>query len=412
MSEKSMTKEPPKGPIKWMRRRLLPTGAKFAALGGLGILVLWILGRVLTDQFAWSQYLWWIPPIWAIGSAWGLLALSAILGKLSLRTGGMILRPILMLACVGCSIFLVFGVWRMHRAVLAPAAVQQEGLRILHWNQSAYKAWDRAAPVIIPEDPDVVLIVNSRMNRHRVALVGELEYMAPSLEEYRVARGIKANFQPDHFTVQGQALVASKLPIIRTGTVWLERIVDPETAARKTGQHAWVMFIELDLSEKYPDGPSSMVIWLVDLPSEPTLWRMTSMRAAVERGLPRIQWNWGLGRDQLRRTVPRARSNHRRFQYAPRLFIIDRTRALDEGRLRTSRARSWEYMDAAHPQQVCAPADEVCGLAYRSHHDRVPLASDRLQARTPARWSPRHAGRGSCADPMSTPLVFRQPAQF
>jgi hypothetical protein len=274
-----MTKEPPKGIIKLIRRRLLPAGAKFAALGGLGILVLWVVGRVLTDQFAWSQYLWWVPPLWAVGSAWGLLVVSAVLGKFSLRTGGMILRPILMLACVGCTIFLVFGVWRMHRAVLGPQAAGQ-GLRILHWNQSAFKAWDKAAPVIVPEDADVVFIVNSRMNRHRVAMVGELEYMAPSEEEFRVAPGIKANFQPDHFTVQGQALVASKLPILRTATVWLEPIVDLETAQRKTGQHAWVMFIELDLREKYPDGPASMVVWLVDLPSEPTLWRMTSMRAA------------------------------------------------------------------------------------------------------------------------------------
>lgn len=277
-----MTKEPPRGLIKWMRRRALPAGAKFAALGGLGILVLWVLGRVLTDQYAWSQYLWWAPPIWAVGSAWGLLVVSAVLGKFALRPGGVILRPLLTLGCVASTVFLVFGIWRMHRAVLGPSPSTAPGIRVLHWNQSAYKAWDKAAPVITPEDADLILIVNSRRNRHRVRLVNELEYMAPSGEEFRVAAGIKANFQPDHFTVQGEALVASRFPILRTGTAYLERIVNPETAARKTGQRGWVMFIELDISECYPDdGPQIMMLWLVDLPSEPTLWRMTSMRAAV-----------------------------------------------------------------------------------------------------------------------------------
>ncbi len=274
-------KTPPKGPVNLIRRKILPKCAQLCAFVGLMILGVWVVGRVLTDQFSWSQYLWWIPPIWAIGSAWGLLVVSAVLGKFALRPGGMILRPLLLLACIGCSVFLVFGIWRMHRAVLGRPIVDAPSVRILHWNQSAFKGLDKATPVIVSQDPDLVLLVNSRGNRRRIDLIHQLEYMAPSEEEFRLRPGVRAHFQPDHFTIQGQALVASKLPIIRTGTVTLEQIVDLETASRKTGQHAWVMFIELDLRERFPDGPSSMMVWLVDLPSEPTLWRMTSMRTAV-----------------------------------------------------------------------------------------------------------------------------------
>src|SRR5690606_38825609 len=148
-----------------------------------------------------------------------LLIVSAILGRFALRPGGVVLRPLLMLACIACSVYLVFGIWRVHRVLTHHPVRGAQTLRVLHWNQSAYKAWDQAAPVILPEDADLVLIVNSRRNRHRIALVEQLAAaMAPSEEEFRVASGIKARFQPDHFTVQGEALVASKLPILRTGT--------------------------------------------------------------------------------------------------------------------------------------------------------------------------------------------------
>ncbi|MBL4590705.1 MAG: hypothetical protein JKY96_01970 [Phycisphaerales bacterium] len=277
-----MTKEPPKGPIKWMRRRLLPAGAKFAALGGLCLLVLWIVGRVLTDQYQWSQFLWWVPPIWAVGSAWILLAVSAVLGKFSLRTGGMILRPILTLACIGCSVFVVLGIWRMHRVfnVVTPVAGPAT-IRVLHWNQSAYNTKDKAVDFIVPVDADLVLIVNARRNQHRTSLIRALDQMAPSEEDERLYPGVRANFKPNHATIQGDALVLSRFPIIHTGTTWLDNIVDSEETSRPAGQRGWIMFVELDLSKRYPDGPSSMVVWIVDLPSEPMLWRMTSMQAAV-----------------------------------------------------------------------------------------------------------------------------------
>jgi len=272
--------EPPKGPIKLLRRRVLPALAKLCALAGLGILVLWILGRVLTDQYVWSQYLWWVPPLWAIGSAWVLLTLSAVLGRFALRPGGMILRPILTLGCVGCSVFLLVGIWRVHRIALAPAPADQT-LRVLHWNQSAYNTSDKAPPIIKAQEADLVLVVNARRNKSHKLLLESLSAMAPSDTDHRIVPGTRVNFEPNHVTVRGQALVASRFPILRTSMAYVNPSINPEEAVRPNGQSGWIMFIELDIRGLNPNGPGTMVVWLVDLPSEPMLWRMESMREAV-----------------------------------------------------------------------------------------------------------------------------------
>ncbi|MCA9302559.1 MAG: hypothetical protein KC996_00405 [Phycisphaerales bacterium] len=296
-----MTREPPRGPIKLLRRRVLPALAKLCALAGLFVLVLWIVGRVLTDQFVWSQYLWWVPPIWAIGSAWGLLVVSAVFGRFALRPGGIVLRPILMLGCVGCSVFLLIGIWRVQRVVFTPAPSPRESsLRVLHWNQSAYNTSDKAPPIIKAQDADLVLVVNARRNKSHKLLLESLSEMAPSDTDHRIVPGTRVNFDPNHVTVRGQALVASRYPILRTSTAYVNPEISPEDAVRPNGQSGWIMFIELDIHELDPQGPGTMVVWLVDLPSEPMLWRMESMREAVAAI---NRWNgvyWTIQDDQWR----------------------------------------------------------------------------------------------------------------
>lgn len=296
-----MTREPPRGPIKLLRRRVLPTLSKLLAFFGLCVLALWILGRVLTDQYVWSQYLWWVPAIWVIASAWVLLILSAIVGKFALRPGGMILRPILTLGCVGCTLFLLIGIWRVHRAFIPDSPIDRsQRLRVLHWNQSAYNTSDKAPPVILKEDADLVLVVNARRNKSHKLLLESLSAMAPSDEDHRIVPGTRVHFDPNHVTVRGHALVASRYPILRTSMAYVNPAIDPEEAVRPNGQSGWIMFIELDIRELDPDGKGTMVVWLVDLPSEPMLWRMESMREAVAAV---NRWNgvyWTLQDDQWR----------------------------------------------------------------------------------------------------------------
>jgi hypothetical protein len=67
----TQTRIAPKGAAGWLWRKILPAGAMLATLGGLVVLVLWIVGRVLTDRFGWSQWVWWVVGI--CGSVFGVL---------------------------------------------------------------------------------------------------------------------------------------------------------------------------------------------------------------------------------------------------------------------------------------------------------------------------------------------------
>lgn len=270
----------PGGVVGWIRRRVLPRAAKLCALLGLLILGLWICGRVLTDQYQWSQYIWWIPPIWMLASAWVLLIVSVVLDALSRRSGGLLARAVLLLANLGCTGFLVIGVWHMHRVVL-PTQSPEESIKVVHWNQSATRVDDaRWAQSVLDQETDIVLVSNSRWGKDRRSLLESLSPIAPSAEQHKVTHGFLVPGKLGHFRIDNNALIASRFPIVRTGQVYVGTSSQEESPLRPGGERGWVHFAEFDLRPADSDPGSAavpFVVWLVDLPSDPLAWRQSSM---------------------------------------------------------------------------------------------------------------------------------------
>ncbi len=255
--------------------------AKLSALLGLMILGLWITGRILTDQYRWSQYLWWIPPIWAIGSAWGLLLISALLALFARRLGGIFLRPVLLLACIGSTGYLILGIWHIHRAVL-PKSISDDAIRIVHWNQSSKKI-DRAgfAKFVLDQKIDIVLVSNSTWGNDKQSLLDHLAPLAPDEKRRWVNYSFRGFVNPAHFRIEGDAFIASKYPLVRTGMVKVNTPTTQKNPVRPGNNRGWVLFAELDLGNEHADR-APLVIWFVDMPSNPLTWRQKMMQSVSD----------------------------------------------------------------------------------------------------------------------------------
>lgn len=276
-SRTSTSSSQPSGLISWLRRRLLPKCAKLCAFIGIITLGLWITGRILTDQYSWSQYLWWMPSIWMIGGAWFMLVCSGVLAISSRRPSGLMMRPVLLLMGIGCTGYLFFGVWHLHRYVVR-SPIPDDSIRIVHWNQAGFKA-DQAAlgQRAIELDADVVLVANSQWGNGRRTLLESLAPLSPAAESHMVTKGFQVVGNPGHFRITGDAFIASRFPILRTATVTSGTRRDQESVFKRGSDFGWIVLVELDISDT--DSPNeSLVIWFVDLPSDPSLWRMNSMQ--------------------------------------------------------------------------------------------------------------------------------------
>ena len=273
------------GPIGWARRRVLPLLAKGSALLGIVLLAAWITGRMLTDEHHWSQYLYWMPPIVMIGGAWLMLVLSTILAALARRLGGLILRPVLLLLVVGCSLHLVFGVWHLHRAVSGSDSKDQDAIRVLHWNHGG-KAIDAQqwGTRIRDLDTDIVLIANANWGDPRQELLEQFEYFAPDERVRWVNYSYRLHADPAHYRVEDGAMIASRYPMTRTGWVQFGSSGRQRVMSHSSSGLGWVMFAEFDLDPQRVDD-SPLVIWFVDLPSDPTAWKpqaMQTVRRAID----------------------------------------------------------------------------------------------------------------------------------
>ncbi|MHA7814417.1 MAG: endonuclease/exonuclease/phosphatase family protein [Phycisphaerales bacterium] len=285
------------GIIGWVRRRVLPLLAKGTAMLGILMLGAWITGRVLTDEHHWSQYLYWLPPIVMIGGAWVLLILSTILAAMARRLGGLLLRPVLLLLAIGCTIHLVFGVWHTHRLITTSSDKAPDAIRVLHWNHGGKSidadAWGERINQL---DTDIVLFANPEWGEERQALLDQFTHFAPDDRVRWVNYSYRVNADPAHFRVEGHAVIASRYPMTRTGKVHFGEHERQEVMNRSSSSNGWVLFAEFDLDPARGDD-QPLVVWFVDLPSNPTAWKMDEMRT-VRSAID--SWNgagWEMGRN-------------------------------------------------------------------------------------------------------------------
>ncbi len=253
----------------------------FVSVLGLVLVLVYVVSRVLTDRFGWSQWLWWAPAGWWVSGAWLALGVSGVLGVMgwlrgARKTAGGDLFWVYLLVCVGMVVHLLVWVVRVPNSIGGygihwTSNSAHERVRVMHWNIAAGSFdEERVMEWMVPGNIDLVLLANTRFDGQRRAL---MEGLGDRLSER----------MGGEFEVRGlsRALVASRYPILKAQVVYVSasgKEGPSEEAVRATGDFGWVVMLTLDGGEMY----GVFDVWLVDLPSEPTVHRMESMARVVE----------------------------------------------------------------------------------------------------------------------------------
>lgn len=253
---------------RWVRRRVMPTAAWASGVCGVLVLGLWLVGRVLTDTYAWSQYVWWVPTAWVIAAGVVLWVVSAVTGRLATRVSGLFCRSVLLLGVVGAAGW--FGVVEC-RLVRAASPGGEGAVRVVSWNMASNGMWREAGDWVSGLGADVVVVANTprTVTRGRI-----LEGFGRVLEGVEAGEG--TGERTTHRAFVGRFEVWSRLPIVRAGSVSVALPAGARTGWRSERVPAQAGFVEVET------GSGLLVVWFVDLPSAPGLHRVASMRAAAD----------------------------------------------------------------------------------------------------------------------------------
>jgi endonuclease/exonuclease/phosphatase family metal-dependent hydrolase len=120
-------------------------------------LLAWLIGRVLTDRFAWSQWLWWMPtPAIIVLSVLGLL-----LANRPTRVSGRRKRRIVIWTLFAAAVTMHFALFE-HRMLRGtpPAPSADKSLAIAHWNMTLddYTPVDLLLQRVAELDADVTVL--------------------------------------------------------------------------------------------------------------------------------------------------------------------------------------------------------------------------------------------------------------
>jgi len=246
--------------------------ARLASASALTLLGAWLIGRLFSDSWHWSQYLYWLPTYTVLAGALALLAVSGLLARWCRRKGGAPSavaaksRRFGLAACLGVFAFLLLWEWRVHRFILdagPPRSSAAQPVRVLAWNPAVAVVPDFTGTVLAP-GADVVAITNAPW---QTDWTGVREAMAPSYA---------ARF--DRFRV------VSRFPILRWGGTGLavqgakRRVMKWEGGGVISIDKGSAMFVELAVP-RLPGGV--LTIWMIDMPSDPELFRGRTMREAA-----------------------------------------------------------------------------------------------------------------------------------
>ncbi len=206
----------------------------------------WLTGRVLTDRFAWSQWLWWIPtPAMIIVAVLGLLFANRTARTLRRRSRRVVAWSVCTLAL---TIHFAFIEHRMLRSA-PPLSSTSEALTIAHWNMTLdnYSPVDLLMQRVAELDAEVMVIT---------APPGEVRR--------RLCEQADASEGREHVYNAWPLFVYSRAPITRVRVL---------VAADFT----FTTCLELDATKTLG---RPIALDIVDLPSNPRLPRMAIAREA------------------------------------------------------------------------------------------------------------------------------------
>ncbi|MFK7759605.1 MAG: hypothetical protein AB8C13_06635 [Phycisphaerales bacterium] len=251
---------------------------------GCGVCVLYVLSRVVTDRVEWMQLVWWVPVAWWLIGIWGMWVLSWVLGRIAKRSlrarkvrgvaGQITAVRVMVVMAVLITAQIVVGVQRWHRGVLGGDGIDArdtDSLRFVHWNIGA-SGFDLELGIsrLIAMDADVYLLSNSRWDGQRRGLIEGLtvEARGDGAEE---RTGGDTGYRA---VTIGSVIVVSRMDVERVSLSYLEADPNSGGGRQSTGDRGWVCRVKFDEDD--------LVVWLVDLPSQPSAWRMGTIGRAVD----------------------------------------------------------------------------------------------------------------------------------
>jgi len=229
----------------------------------------WLVGRVLSDRYPWSQPISWIPPVLLAAPVWAAVLISwrrSVCRRRRARASGR--RParrfsLLRAAGVAFGVVslahLAFVELGVHRVLRPTPAGGGGGVRVIFWNQAGQEFGD-ISPTFLALDPTVFVLAN----RHSSTSTRDLAQAFIDTGEAHAAVGWP-------FDLFG------RLPITRWASASLglegrSRLID----GSKRDDPGWAAWFELDS----PAGP--LILWAIDLPSDPELARYPLAKSAGE----------------------------------------------------------------------------------------------------------------------------------
>jgi len=239
--------------------------ARLSALTGILVVLAWGVGRWFNDDHLWSQWLFWIPTLVVVVFAWVTLVVSAICSKLSLRMGGVKLRPFLAVGALVATGWMIVS-WHPMNVGAGWNTPNTPRYTVAYWNISVDRQAQDAADAVLEEEPDIAIVANIRWDVHREPLVTKLRSLAPAEGE-----GV-------HVLQRGSLSIAGRFPIRRYGVARLERVATLLESWRSERDTGRITFVEFETSEDLGGVP--LTVWIVDLPSDPSMKRADVMRAA------------------------------------------------------------------------------------------------------------------------------------
>lgn len=271
---------------------------RFASYATVGVsfagVLAWALGRALTDTTRWSQYFFWMPTVVVVGAAglllllaWGMRWFGAVLAYASLRRARIAwgeggegyearssssqeskpYRKHVFKGCWGLAALATLGAAAYGLAEWtgpgrAPDFQRAKSLRVVFWNDSEglMRDWERA---LLEPGPDVA-IMKPGSGR---AFGNVLTQMGPD-----------ADFVYTHgFAIVTKAKIKRRTHFTLRVTQGLGIDLRRKDMRQPQPDFGTATILELATSERLG---RDITLYLIDLPSDPSLWRQTVMREA------------------------------------------------------------------------------------------------------------------------------------
>lgn len=240
-------------------RRFAGAAARICAVLAVLVLLVGVVGRIASDRWLWSQYVFWVPEELYLSGAGALCALGWFAGLIARK------RPrLLRLVTLGCGLGAVhLGLihWRLDNWI---GGTRPGGLRIMNWNVTSIERDGQVSVPLLGDTADVAVLVNPINSVHWNQII--------------------AGYPEPKFLIRESGFVIlSHVPILRHGSVSLgiqgamSESFREETRQPDPGE---AMFVELDSTARLG---RTTTIWVIDLPSDrrKSRWEMAGTAAAA-----------------------------------------------------------------------------------------------------------------------------------